>query len=59
MDKNRVAFAKSVMKRTSAKLQGSSSGKSLTVEQHVQLLISQAVSTQRLSRMYEGWMAWL
>eukprot|EP00892_Ulva_mutabilis_P006375 jgi/Ulvmu1/4109/UM019_0088.1 len=59
MDKNRVAFAKAVMKRTSAKLQGSASGKTLTVEQHVRMLIGQAVSTQRLSRMYEGWMPWL
>lgn len=58
MDKNRVAFAKSVMKRMSAKLQGSP-GKPLTVDQHVRLLISQAVSTNRLSRMYEGWMPWL
>lgn len=59
MDRNRVAFAKSVMKRVSAKLQGSSCGKVLTVEQHVRLLVSQALSTQRLSRMYEGWMPWL
>lgn len=60
MDKNRIAFAKGVMQRTTAKVHGvAASGRALPVEEHVQVLIAQATSSQRLSRMYEGWTAWL
>jgi phosphatidylinositol kinase/protein kinase (PI-3 family) len=60
MDKNRIAFAKAVMKRTAAKVHGlSADGHSLPSEEHARVLISQGTSAQHLSRMYEGWMAWL
>jgi phosphatidylinositol kinase/protein kinase (PI-3 family) len=60
MDKNRIAFAKAVMKRTAAKVHGLlASGHSLPFEEHARALITQATSAQRLSRMYEGWMPWL
>jgi phosphatidylinositol kinase/protein kinase (PI-3 family) len=60
MDKNRIAFAKAVIKRTAAKLHGTTtSGRALPVAEHARALIAQATSSQRLSRMYEGWMPWL
>ena len=31
----------------------------MQVEEQVRQLVAQATSTRRLSRMYEGWMAWL
>lgn len=60
MDKGRVAFAKGVIKRTAAKVHGTTvSGRALPVAEHARALIAQASSSQRLSRMYEGWMPWV
>lgn len=60
MDKTRIAFAKAVIKRTTAKIHGTTTkGRALPVAEHARALIAQATSSQRLSRMYEGWMPWL
>lgn len=60
MDKSRIAFAKAVITRTAAKVHGTTvGGRVLPVEEHTRALIVQATSSQRLSRMYEGWMPWL
>lgn len=60
MDKSRIAFARAAMAGTVARLAGKdASGRVVPVSLAAKTLIDQATSPQRLSRMYEGWMAWL
>jgi FATC domain len=60
MDKGRVAFARGAMKSTVAKMTGTdAAGRVVAVDAHARMLVGQATSPQRLSRMFEGWMPWL
>ena len=54
------AYAVSVWKKVQAKLEGrDETGKRRGVAEHVQMLLSQATSTENLAQMYEGWTAWI
>jgi len=57
----RLAFASATLSIFQRKLSGraSSQDAALPVEQHVDHLIKEATSLDNLSKMYEGWTAWI
>eukprot|EP01105_Mastigella_eilhardi_P017339 TRINITY_DN3987_c0_g1_i4.p1 TRINITY_DN3987_c0_g1~~TRINITY_DN3987_c0_g1_i4.p1 ORF type:complete len:2825 (-),score=459.94 TRINITY_DN3987_c0_g1_i4:70-7503(-) len=55
----RNIHAISVLKRVKEKLQGTDQMETVPVELQVDRIVEQAVSTENLCRMYEGWTPWI
>lgn len=62
-DGKRIRFARGIMKRTTARVHGvvqaGSQQHRVSVQDQVAALVKTSTSKERLSRMYEGWMAWM
>lgn len=57
----RNAFAMSVLRRVRAKLEGKDldPGKAMSVQEQVELIISESTSVDNLCQHYEGWTPWV